>query len=335
VAHLFACVATETLDARELVLALGRLAAADPAFRFDESPAVEVEVVQDALPASAALGGIEVTRLKLAGMLAVDRIRSDDLRGALDTLTDAVARDGTLIGRIGYEARDSRQSRHACDSVSVSERRGERSFQSSRNGSRSTREPALAVTQIDEAAAVLGVPIRVRQAEGHFYLAHRDGGSLWLSGTRGPNGASPDTFRVEWNRPWDQLVATLDAWVTRFGSGRLFEQSWSAISFPSAKPEEVLRAVVEARLPARRYEIELSGVLSDVEHGLEVLRSLSGRSSRIEVELGSAEYADDTSVQVLVQVSARGHRLRVESRYPLDPVILSERLGCTLTPEPR
>lgn len=262
---------------------------------------------------------------QLATMQGIAFGRDITIRGELGTVSidDAipvflrVLHEGGSIGsigrvgcEIGFEEKQSSQSRRAYDTVLIEIRRGTHFVSYSANGSKVGKEVPYRLSFIREMIGVLGLPLVIDAGPGGFVLAHSASGELWISQSDGPNNENPAGFRcsVDANATWDDLLEKAGQFVKQ-ASKRVIVQSWicghvggdSSLS----NNDRIYHMAADARLPAKAIYLSADYLINSV-YGLGGLRLLCGVKDEIATTLCSVPNCD---VEIEIRTRSEGHKV--------------------------
>lgn len=282
-------------------------------------------------PRGARIGSV-VVEGQLQGKRPYEEFREVFRRGM-----GTVGAFGTLGVRVGFEERDSRQSKRTADTAGVWVIRGVPHFSYTPNGSRVAKDPGHRRDFMRRLAEASLVPLAFRDEGASFRLEHATGGELWTSGG-GLGGVNPSQLRIAMpERCAIELVDILAQFLDSFGSGKRFDYAWRAQPTFDGRPQHemeegprILAQVVQAGFPAASYSIHVVFRLAEIE-GIEILRALCGPKDEVLLTFCSFEWPRGNQVNLDVVTSAAGHRIEAECRLPVDAAEIGEPLGLQLS----
>ena len=289
------------------------------------------------LPSLAQLGhGGKIVDLTVKGLLSLKEDPFPSFEQVLGVATTHFLGIAATWVDVGFEEKESRQTRRAYDSFCIRCQEGKFSFLYGANGSKSHTDRGYRKQFMGRLIEVAQLPLILEDCNDHYRLRHQFGGDLWISHITFPD-LSPSTFRCELPEAsaagsLDRLRRSLDA----FASPKRFEYAWTVV--PLHQLEEPLQfnerivgmyqIVLNCRLPATSYSLDLTYTIEGCD-AIEPLKALCGPKDKVFVPLCSY-WISNTKKEHLnleVEICARGYRLLVEASVPIDMNELSAHLG--------
>ena len=264
-------------------------------------------------------------------------------REIVTTRAATVSAVGRLVLQVALRERESHPTK-GTDVASIVLSPGPVQFWYTAGGSKVALDLAYREAFMRSLAESSLLPLEVYTADDGFHLAHSRGGELKIT-RGGVDGENPSGFQVSVDGVSPlEMVDFLEEFLATHAR-RSFDYKWLAWPNyddrlrPVPEGPHVLHAVVDAALPAERYEIHVVFRLPELG-GLEDLRAMCGPKDQVFVTLGYFEWSSGDmigSAPVVVDVvtSAEGYRITVDSRVPLDVEEFAGMLGLGLddTPE--
>jgi hypothetical protein len=250
-----------------------------------------------------------------------------------------LARFASVFVDIGYEEKESKQTKRNCDRMGVNLQKDRLLFSYLPHGSRVATDCAYRRTFFTRLIEIASLPLIVEDRGSHYRLVHAQGGYLWISGYSPPD-LSPSIFKCE--LPGDSVkaaLARLQRALADLASNKRFEYSWSAYLLEEHElsthahscAEQMYTILVTKDFPAENYTLGLHLVIQRIEV-VEHLRALCGPKDTMLVPLGGFGLPgeDEHYLNIEVETTARGHRLHVEASVPINVTELSANLGVEL-----
>ena len=247
-----------------------------------------------------------------------------------------LARFASVSVNVGYEEKESKQTKRNYDSMGITLQKDRLLFSHSPHGSRVVRDYAYRRTFLARLIEIAALPLIIEDKGPQYRLAHAQAGYLWISGYSPPD-LSPSIFKCE--LPGDSVttaLARLQRALVDLASSKRFEHSWSAYLLEEHElsagahscAEQMYGILVSKGFPAESYTVGLHLTITHVEV-VEHLRALCGPKDEILVPLCGFQlpHEDEHYFNLELKTTHRGHRLLVEASVPININELGTRLG--------
>ncbi len=250
-----------------------------------------------------------------------------------------LAQAASVSVKIGYEEKESKQTKRNCDFIGVALHEGKILFVYSPHGSKVANDHVYRRSFLPKLIEIAALPLVIDDNGDYYRLAHQSGGYLWVSGCFPPD-LSPTAFHCE--LPGDSVgmaLARMQRALDAIASSKRFESSWSvslAAEHQRRTSDKTLAErmyhLVEAKgFLAESYFLSLDLKIKGIE-AVESLKLLCGPKDSMLVPLGGWGFPDEDEhfLNMEVETTARGHRLHVEASMLLNVKTLSANLGVEL-----
>ncbi len=277
--------------------------------------------------------------LSVQGWLSLAQTPFSAFERILNDSRNDLARFASVFVDIGYEEKESKQTKRDYDRMGIALQKDELLFSYLPHGSRVVKDYAYRRTFLARLIEIAALPLIIEDKGPQYRLVHAQGGYLWISGYSPPD-LSPSIFKCE--LPGDSIttaLARLQRALAALASSKRFEHSWSAYLLEEHElstgahscAEQMYGILMNKGFPAESYTVGLHLTITHVE-AVEHLRALCGPKDEILVPLCGFQlpHEDEHYFNLELKTTHRGHRLLVEASVPIDVNELSTRLGVEL-----
>lgn len=283
---------------------------------------------------------IRLEDISITGFLSVKSPPYDTFKAILADGANHVGKKACLEVAVGFEEKNSQQSKKGYDKLAVELRQGCLFVSYEANGSLVMKDKAYARTFMEQLIACMGLPLVVTNAGDDYRFRHTEGGELRLSRCRGGEGISPSGFRCEVRtNDYHAWVDLLNKAVSANSTAKRFMHSWAVYPFvgqtcqPSSEVSlQLYELVAKSRWPAESFFLRCSATILDLE-AIEWLRKLCGPKDECFIPAGHVILADEKYINFDVVTSVNGHRLKLSSSAPLDTSAIAQALGVEIREE--
>lgn len=234
--------------------------------------------------------------------------------------------------RIGFEERQSKQSRSSCDTVGLSFTDGNVSFSYYADGSKVAKDLEYRRTFYSRLIDEMSLPLSLRDVQGGFIFVHRNLEGLEIL-RGGENGKNPSAFHCQISKEetggyGGKLMRALG----EIGSGKIFHFQWligtgrggNPVHLP-ASGGEVFRFISSMKPSAEDYELQAQATFYSLDE-LDLIRSSVSRKDSILVQVGAFAFDAERFANVEVRANEQGYQINLESRHPI-PASLATKYG--------
>jgi hypothetical protein len=234
--------------------------------------------------------------------------------------------------RIGFEERQSKQSRSSCDTAGLSFTNGNVSFSYYADGSKVARDLEYRRAFYSRLIDIMMLPLSTRDVQGGFIFEHRNPEGLEIL-RGGEDGKNPSAFHCQISKEeisgyGGKLMRALG----EIGSGKIFQFQWMMGTGRGGNPShlpasgnEVFRFISSMKPSAENYELQAQATFSTLDE-LDLIRSSVSRKDSILVQVGAFAFDAERFVNVEVRANEEGYQINLESRHPI-PASLATKYG--------
>ncbi|MCF6209892.1 MAG: hypothetical protein L3K24_04260 [Gammaproteobacteria bacterium] len=267
----------------------------------------------------------------LEGYLTMDPVPWFDLSDVIRKIDKQIIKFGVCMIDIGYEERNSSQSKDAYDVVGLRLDRGKVYFLYSANGSLVCADNSYKREVVGGLIHHLGLDVSIEDGEGYFKLASQ-GRELKITRS-GLFGKNPHGFVFELEEQGaGKLVEKLRSALDYLSSGKVITCSWRC--FPRSMEStpyqdnlfEFFDLVRRQPLPAESYDLSVSIMASSIDD-CEGLRTLCKDDDVIFTPLVGFNTSDKYYGEIRVRTTKEGHRLWLTLKNLEDIEMISEATG--------
>jgi hypothetical protein len=274
---------------------------------------------------------ISLGQLSIEGLLSLSRAPYEDFKGVLKKHT-AIGMIGCLKIEVGFQERNSKQSKRAYDVLSLEAVRGKMFFTYSANGSLVIKDMSYRKNFMRRLIDKAQLPLEIEEQGEHFYLSRTSPGQLSFLRYSGSNYGSPSGFTCEVPaQMYDISVDILRACVDDFGAPKHFKYSWNVSSSNAQKNnvgegKQIYDMVLNSNFPAEKYFIRAAIKVNSLL-GLDTLKLLCGETDECSTPIASFSLNNDNFANLIARTTAKGHLLQLESRFPIEIQEIEKQLG--------
>lgn len=299
---------------------------------FSEDDEHNAFLYPERLVALSDLGGFAIRAITTNGYLPLKDDSIDLFKEVFGKGREAIGSIGLLIGLIGFEERNSQQSKRGYDTVNIRLENGKQYFSYNANGSKVLADLEYRRMFMQSLVHKLELPVRIVEDKIGFKLIQSDSKELKVLRS-GFHGENPSGFMVELSGISDaELVNLLKKSIKEFASQKRFEFEWSVLC--SGYPDKdtsllIYDKVRQAGFPAKSYELQVEYSLKSIQ-GLEVLRKSCGKKDVIFFRPCGFSLPEDDYCEVVIVISTSGYELKFSFKNPDNLHELEQKLGLTL-----
>ncbi|MHB0939887.1 MAG: hypothetical protein ACYC6A_26120 [Armatimonadota bacterium] len=290
----------------------------------------------EGLPELGAVKGIRFGSINAMGLLSLKKEPFSDFRQIL-TQGASIARMGRLILHVGFEEKNSKQTKRGYDVISILIERGKQSWGYSANGSLVSNDPHYCAGFFRRLVEIIQLPLSIREDEQGVHITHTIPGCEYRGGQQPiyPSGFFCDLP----DDSVDQLVSRMEIALQEFASTKRFVYQWDVLPDLTGRlfqpiPEslELYHMVAAAGFPAERHEVHVDFFMDTIE-GVDALQPLCGAKDVIFSHICSFNIDKDRWANLEVETTMQGHRIRLETRLPVDTREIKATLGAAFSAE--
>jgi hypothetical protein len=275
------------------------------------------------------VSGLQDVALK--GILSVKTLPWVEFRQVFENLNEQVKRYGACFLKIGYEEKETKQSKKGYETVGLKVDQGIFYFIYRANGSKVCADQDYGKSVIQELISCLGLAVTLEEGADFYKLIPTRGELKILRG--GLFGKNPSAFHYELdvNEP-EKLIAMLQTAYEFLGSGKVFECSWSCL--PRLAEDNPYKDDVfsffdlmrQQDLPADSYDLDLQLQVKELAD-LDVLQTLCRDRDQMYTRLVSFDIDEDDYGELTVQTTKQGHKLQLSMRIAENVEQVAQALG--------
>ncbi len=269
------------------------------------------------------LSAAEVSPIRIVGQLSTRKDPFQTFEYTLCRWMSLRKQFSSFTVKIGFAEKESQQSKRSHNRIDVNLIEGGLYLGFSDGGFRSLDKRAV-YSKLIEASCL---PVRIENKGKHFRLVHTLGGNLSVNGCIPPD-LCPGFFRCELTEDTVPLALlrmrhVLDA-ISR---PKRLSHSWST-TLDSKVIEHAYRVLQEDDFLAERYTLDFKIIFKNL-NAVDHVRTLFSPKDTMLWHLGTLGIPSDDRwyVNLDVETTSQGHRLKAEASEPVNIQDLSSRLG--------